>query len=368
MAALAALAAIAAIRCDAGSLPEQGRTGRYRIVFLGDSIIEGHTLPLLFQQALQEAGHPVPLCFNVGVGGDNAAGMRARLERDVLPFRPDLVVFSSGINDMRAGRSGDQYADDVKAIINRLKRDDIAVVLLTTTALTGPKKPANETMGPINEAIRQLGEGFGCPVAEVYEPFQQAVAAGVRTTEADDCHLNFNGYRIMTRALLDALGHAGVPVPLTQKLTPLPGLIQAWKIRARGVGEEPLTVETVAAVKPDARWIDYVLPEVEPIGHWWRDQERLRGVAMQAGIRLGKAEHVIGRAELDEPVARQAYLNTGSGLAAAWLNGEQVYRQGKAGWTLGRERIPVRLHAGRNLVIIEGGAEFFVSITEGPDW
>ncbi len=55
-----------------------------RIVFLGDSITDGHTYPLLIQQALREAGQPVPLAINAGIGGDTAEGMRARLDRDVL--------------------------------------------------------------------------------------------------------------------------------------------------------------------------------------------------------------------------------------------------------------------------------------------
>ena len=47
-----------------------------RIVFLGDSITDGHTLPLLLRQAL---GAGAPACINAGVAGDTAAGMRAQL-------------------------------------------------------------------------------------------------------------------------------------------------------------------------------------------------------------------------------------------------------------------------------------------------
>ena len=43
------------------------------IVFLGDSITDGNTYPLLIHQALTEAGKPVPLCINAGIGGNTAA-------------------------------------------------------------------------------------------------------------------------------------------------------------------------------------------------------------------------------------------------------------------------------------------------------
>lgn len=47
-----------------------------RIVFIGDSITDGHTYPLLVRQALAEAHKPVPVCINAGISGDTAAGMR----------------------------------------------------------------------------------------------------------------------------------------------------------------------------------------------------------------------------------------------------------------------------------------------------
>jgi hypothetical protein len=52
-----------------------------RLVFLGDSITDGHTLPLLVRQSL---GDRAPVCINAGQAGDTAAGMRKRLERDVF--------------------------------------------------------------------------------------------------------------------------------------------------------------------------------------------------------------------------------------------------------------------------------------------
>src|SRR3954454_19574145 len=71
-----------------------------RIVFLGDSITDGHTYPLLVRQALAEAGRPVPTAINAGIGGDTAKGVRARLERDVLVHHPDVVTLLVGANDV----------------------------------------------------------------------------------------------------------------------------------------------------------------------------------------------------------------------------------------------------------------------------
>src|SRR6266550_5310454 len=68
-----------------------------RIVFLGDSITDGDTYPQLVRQALAEAGKNVPICINAGIGGDTAAGMLKRLDRDVFSRKPTLVTLSAGI-------------------------------------------------------------------------------------------------------------------------------------------------------------------------------------------------------------------------------------------------------------------------------
>ena len=99
-----------------------------RIVFLGDSITDGHTAPLLLRQAL---GDRAPVCINAGVAGDTAAGMKRRLERDVLPRRPTLVALSVGINDVLRGVSTSDYEADVSVISDRLKRDGIPLLILT---------------------------------------------------------------------------------------------------------------------------------------------------------------------------------------------------------------------------------------------
>jgi hypothetical protein len=59
-----------------------------RIVFLGDSITDGNTLVELVHQALADAGETPPVCINADVGGDTAAQMLKRLDRDVLPTIP----------------------------------------------------------------------------------------------------------------------------------------------------------------------------------------------------------------------------------------------------------------------------------------
>src|SRR5689334_10402093 len=106
-------------------------TSNQRIVFLGDSITDGHTYPLLIQQALREAGKPVPVCINAGIGGDTVKGMRARLDRDVFVHHPTLVTFLSAANDASHKVAAEDFESDLDAIAARMKEEKIPLILFT---------------------------------------------------------------------------------------------------------------------------------------------------------------------------------------------------------------------------------------------
>ena len=89
---------------------------RWLIAFLGDSVTHGcfETAPgggatydfeavyhnrLRLMLSEKEPTRPVSV-VNAGVNGDSAAGGLARLDRDVLRFRPDLCVVNFGLNDV----------------------------------------------------------------------------------------------------------------------------------------------------------------------------------------------------------------------------------------------------------------------------
>jgi lysophospholipase L1-like esterase len=315
------------------ALPQQQEQ---RIVFLGDSITDGHTLPLLVQQALKS-----PRCINAGVAGDTAAGMRKRLERDVLSRRPTLVVLSVGINDLFHKVTPEDYERDVTAIVERLKREGVPTILLTPT-IVGPKHAEAEKK--LEEYIAILRK-IGGAVAEVHALMKEARAG---LLEPDEVHLTFAGYRVMARAVLDALGHKKVQVPKELSLEPMPGILREWKIRPAG----------------DAAWTTLALPQKEPVKHWWMDQERRRGFAVE----LGSAKRYQATAELVLTKSRGVFVNTGASIESVTLNGKLLWKsEGWTGWHAGKERIAARLGAGVNTFEIESGNSFFLSVTEDDD-
>lgn len=340
-----------------------------RIVFIGDSITDGHTYPLLVRQALAEAHRPVPVCINAGIAGDTAAGMQKRIERDVLPHRPTLVTLSVGINDVFRKITPADYEADVAAIAERLQKDKVPMLLFTTTIL-GPKHAEQEKrLEEYNAVLHRIADKHGFRIAEVNQRMQEARRQDDRLLEADDVHLSFAGYRVMARAVLDGLGHKNVAVPAELKVEPMPGIIRDWRVRAVADKEPALDDESLPHVKPDETWKQLTLPEKTPAPHWWNDQERRRGFAGALDKLAGQAKTYRGVATIEADKTRQVYFNTGGQLQTIWLNGKRIYRSaGWTGWHAGKERVAAELQAGKNVVIIETGPGFFLSITDDKDW
>jgi lysophospholipase L1-like esterase len=341
-----------------------------RIVFIGDSITDGHTCPLLVRQAFAEAGKPVPVCINAGVASDTAALVRKRLERDVLVHKPTLATLSIGINDVLHKVKPEDYEADVAAILDRLTTEKVPVLILTTTVL-GPKHAeAEKQLATYNAILRRLAAKHHGGVAEVFKGMSDTRASGAIVLESDQVHLSFDGYRVMARAVLDGLGHKDVAVPKELKPELMPGVIRDWHIRAIADKETPLDEKTAAALQPDDTWKRYALPETEPQTQWWMDQERKRGFAVSLTKLIGPGpKGYLGVASLEAKEPRMVYFNTGSDLRSVWLNGKRLYKnEAWTGWHAGKERIAATLRQGTNVIVIETGGQFFLSVTDTNDW
>ena len=271
IAAISALLVLALMVRAAESAPPK------RIVALGDSITDGHTYPMLIIQALREAGRPVPVIINAGAGGDTAEKMLNRLDDDVLQYNPDLVILNIGRND--CGRVPPElFRERVAKILDRFRDAKIPVVMSTITA-AAPRlaETDKKRLGPLNDVLRQLAKERSLPIVQVYDRMFEKNDSNT-LQEPDGIHLQFAGYRLFTRAMLDALGYPEVAVPERLKITPLPGIVETWHFKQSPDGK-PLTNEAVAKLAVDRSWTEYKLPETQPVEDWWPDSMRRWGVA-----------------------------------------------------------------------------------------
>jgi lysophospholipase L1-like esterase len=340
-----------------------------RIVFVGDSSTDGYTYLLLIRQALAREGRPVPTCINAGISTDTARGVRDRLERDVFVHRPTLVAFSAGVHDALYNVAPADYEANVRTIAARLRSKGVPLLLLTTGLLGGPLAKAEPRLAEYNAILHRLAGELGCRVADVNRRLREARASGQVVVEGDNVNPNYQGQRLIARAVLDALGHDTVAVPRELSLSPMPGILKEWRVRIAPAGQTALNERLVTELDTDSPgWAAYTLPEKGPAPTWWLEQERKRGFALSLDKRLGAAKVYQGVSSLRVDRPKTVFLHTGAHLQSVWLNGRRVYRSdGWTGWHAGKERVPVRLRAGRNVMVIDCGPNFFLSVTDHPE-
>jgi lysophospholipase L1-like esterase len=149
------------------------------VVFLGDSITWQNLYTAYLEQYFtgRYLDRP-PRFINRGVRGDTAAEAVARLERDVVADRPDLVLVMLGMND--GGYQGYNrgllkfYLDNLEKLVGLLKKKTRAEVVLVTTTCVDPvdhkTKRYNRMLSAMAEGVVDLGKRLRVPVVDLF-PF-----------------------------------------------------------------------------------------------------------------------------------------------------------------------------------------------------
>src|SRR5262245_39822604 len=109
-----------------------------KIIFLGDSLTalavkdprvpEGKGYVPLVREALKDKGVEVDA---VATGGHQVPNLIARLEKDVFPKKPTIVVIQIGVNDR--GNTAEKFKANLEDLIGRLQKEGIKVVLCSCT-------------------------------------------------------------------------------------------------------------------------------------------------------------------------------------------------------------------------------------------
>ena len=221
------------------------------IGFLGDSVTNGcfEVYPAMTDRGEEgidvvfdpENGYPVLfrrlLCMlypkaqiniiNAGISGDSAPGGLARMERDLLPYHPDLTIVCYGLNDCGGGDDGiAQYHDALAAIIQKLKEAGSEVIVMTPqpicarvhTQLRGDwlrgyaktlaEKFADGGFDRYMQAARAAAEETDVPLCDVYAKWMAMYQNGVDITDLLSNYLNHpvrEMHQLFAWSLLDTM-------------------------------------------------------------------------------------------------------------------------------------------------------------------
>jgi lysophospholipase L1-like esterase len=179
---------------------------RPQVLLLGDSIrLAYQPLVAVHLSDVVDISGPSDSC------GDSR-NFVTRLD-DWVGDRPDLVLFNTGLHDIkRSGKSGRPQVDihgyeaNLIAIVRRLRENGAAAVFLTTTpvddlrhANTGKPARLDADVRRYNEAAQKVMDTLAVPVVDLYSSIDPSLVA------ADGVHLTAQGTAVLAAAVSAAI-------------------------------------------------------------------------------------------------------------------------------------------------------------------
>ncbi|HYF08693.1 MAG TPA: SGNH/GDSL hydrolase family protein, partial [Acetobacteraceae bacterium] len=141
-----------------------------------------------------------------GVGGEDAAEMLARLDRDVLAERPQLVIWQAGGNGAMRGRDPEEFRTLLAAGIARLREAGADVILMDNQRapriLAAPAAPRFEAA--MAALARTLGIGLFAR-GRLMDVWASAGVPADALLVGDGIHHNDRGYACLAAALAGSL-------------------------------------------------------------------------------------------------------------------------------------------------------------------
>jgi acyl-CoA thioesterase-1 len=193
------------------------------IVAIGSSSTEGvgasdqaYTYPARLAEELRRRWPRLAVTvMNKGVGGEAAEQTLARFARDVLPYRPQLVIWQTGSNLVLAGKGVQGYEKTVREGIARLKATRMDIVLMDPQY--APRVLARPLYKDVVATIGRVANDLKVAVFQRFAVMQYWVTSGEYSMEdiiaRDQLHMTDASYRCIAHLLADSLASAALATP-----------------------------------------------------------------------------------------------------------------------------------------------------------
>ncbi len=186
-----------------------------QIIALGSSSTQGigasspkASYPVRLQAELQQRFPRSKITVeNLGIGGQLATDMLPRIRQQVIPRKPTLVIWQTGVNDALRLVKLDRFRETVNTGLDELKRAGIDVVLLDMQYF--PKAEKVRDFPRFLVAMRQLAEQRNIPILQRYAIMRHLITTAQYTPQqllaSDQFHPNDLSYGCLGRMMADAL-------------------------------------------------------------------------------------------------------------------------------------------------------------------
>ena len=228
-----------------------------KIAFLGDSITQygnnykGGYVSLVIAGLKANGINAVKI--PAGISGNRSTHMLARVEKDVISRKPQIMTLSCGVNDVWHGKRGvplPEYKKNITALVDKVQAAGIKVCILTATMIAeNPKNAHNVKLKEYNDFLRQLAKEKNCLLADVSADMHKGIADMKKRYPAfkgnlytnDGVHMNPYGDAMMAERVLRTFGLNDAQIAKAKA---------AWKNLHSSIGRVLLSSEDVAKLAP----------------------------------------------------------------------------------------------------------------------
>lgn len=192
-----------------------------QIVALGSSSTSGTgassrktSYPARLEAELRAAWPSVPVeVANAGIGGELAADMLRRIDKDVLARKPQLVIWQTGVNDAIRAVPLAEFTSHLATGIRRMKAAGSDVLILDHQLAPRIEKLANGRS--YLHAMREVAAAEGVPIVHRFQIMKHLVDTSqfslATMLDADQFHLNDRSYACIGHLVARALDMAVMP-------------------------------------------------------------------------------------------------------------------------------------------------------------
>jgi len=202
------------------------------VVCHGDSITAGANLADKEKYpSVLDALVPRTRVNNTGVGGNTSSQGLARLDKDVLRHKPNLVILLFGTNDAVLTGAGkyrvpvEKYQENLRRMILRCRKADAEVILCTLLPIIPepyftrhPKEHyaaeggLEKILHRYRKAAQEVGKELTVPVVDLYQTFEKDLT--LLRPAPDGVHPNARGAKTIAQEIAKLLSAKRKPVPL----------------------------------------------------------------------------------------------------------------------------------------------------------
>jgi len=153
--------------------------------------------------------HLINLCVS---GATTIDLVRDQLDEGIVAD-PDLVTLGVGINDIGHGLSLQEFARNYQSILDRLKKETHAIVVVTNIPdiSSSPRIPSamraeyQRTIDQFNQKLREIATTSGVIVFDIYSITREQLTAHPEFFSADGFHPSDAGYEMWAEQMWPTL-------------------------------------------------------------------------------------------------------------------------------------------------------------------